>query len=214
MRKYIPGYFAFVSFIVIVAGLTGCSSNNSKEVYEGALKKTTQKQFAEAAKDFENIVQEEPSSEFAAKSMLQLANMHTSHLIPNMKRADDYQKAYKYYLQVFNDFQGSPEAGKACLELGKYYQSMLDVNLPKEPSMKKAISYYSTVVDKYSQLPEAETAAFMIAFIQANEFNQQDSAKVSYEAFIKKYPNSKLALSARAELQILGKRPEELIKVK
>jgi TolA-binding protein len=213
MKKYISNFFPSMIVIIAVAFVAGCSSHNSKEEFETALKKVTEKQFSNAAKEFEKIIQDEPESEYAAKSMLQLASMHTSHLLPNMKRADDYQKAYNYYVQVFNNFQASPEAGKACLELGKYYQSMLDINLPKEPSMKKAISYYSTVVNKYSQLPEAETASFMIAFIQANEINQPDSAKASYEAFIKKYPNSKLAVSAKVELQIIGKKPEDIIKV-
>jgi TolA-binding protein len=212
MRKCILHFTVLLILAVIV--VTGCSSRKSKETYEAALKKVTEKHFTDAALDFKQVVQDDPKSEFAAKSMLQLASMYTSHSLPNMKRADDYQKAYKYYLQVFNGFQESPEAGKACLELGKYYQSMLDTNLTKEPSMKKAISYYRMVVEKYSQIEEAEAAMFMIGFIQANELEQQDSAKISYESFLKKYPNSKLVVSARAELQILGKKPEDILKGK
>jgi outer membrane protein assembly factor BamD (BamD/ComL family) len=213
MFKNFSNLILSLFIIVIAITITGCSTNKGKEEYEAASKKNTEKKFNEAAAEFEKIIQDEPKSEYAAKSMLQLAGMYTSHLLPNMKRADDYQKAYQYYSKVLNDFRDSPEGGKACLEIGKYYQSMLDANLPKDQSMKKAIDYYRTVINKYSGIEEAESAMFMIAFIQANEINQPDSAKDSYESFIKKYPNSKLIVSAKSELQILGKKPEDILRM-
>ncbi|WP_268761450.1 tetratricopeptide repeat protein [Candidatus Chrysopegis kryptomonas] len=51
----------------------------------------------------------------------------------------------------------------------------------------------------------------MLGFIHANELNDYKKAKIYYQKFIEKYPNSELATSAKFELENLGKEPEKII---
>ena len=200
-------------FIGLIA-LNGCSSDAGEQIFGAATQKVKEKKFAEAVTDFENIIKQNPKSQFAAKSMLELASLYASHAVPNMKRDNDFQKAFEYYSKVYNEFPDSPEGGKACFEIGKYYQSMLAPNLPKEESMRKAITYYNIVVKTYDSIKEAQPALFMIAFIHDNELNEPDSAKIFYTQFVDKYPNSDLAKSAKIELQSLGQKPEDILNQK
>ena len=204
-----------LSFIIIgLFALNGCSSDAGEQSFGAASQKVKEKKFAEAVTDFENIIKQNPKSQFAAKAMLELASLYSSHVVPNMKRDEDFQKAYQYYSKVYNEFSDSPEGGKACFEIGKYYQSMLAPNMSKEESMRKDIVYYKTVVKNYDTIKEAQPALFMIGFVQDNELNQPDSAKIFYNQFVEKYPNSDLAKSARMELQSLGQKPEDMLKQK
>jgi outer membrane protein assembly factor BamD (BamD/ComL family) len=62
---------------------------------------------------------------------------------------------------------------------------------------------------RYVQLfPESEKNAsvfFMIGFIFNNELKQTDSARIAYEEFLLRFPNSEMAKSAEFELKNLGK---------
>jgi len=44
-----------------------------------------------------------------------------------------------------------------------------------------------------------------------NELHKLDSARVLYEAFLQQYPNHDLAVSARFELETLGKDPTQFL---
>ncbi len=76
----------------------------------------------------------------------------------------------------------------------------------------KAIELYQNIMTHMPQHKRASTALFMTGFIYANDLNQLDKAKETYETFLQKYPNDELAESAKMELANLGKSPEELIK--
>jgi TolA-binding protein len=52
----------------------------------------------------------------------------------------------------------------------------------------------------------------MLGFIYANELNNYEKAKIYYQKFLERYPNSELAISAKFELENLGRKPEEIIK--
>ena len=215
MNKYFSKLILLSLFLSgSILFLTNCSNQQGADAFEAASKKVKDKKFAEAAQDFEKIVKNDPKSEYAAKSMLELAALYSSHSINNFQRDEDYKKAFDYYTKVYNEYNDSPEGGKACFEIGKYYQSMLEPNLTKEQSMRKAIANYEIVINKYSSIHEAEPALFMIGFIHGNELNQPDSAKIYYQKFVDKYPGSNLAKSARMELQTLGQKPEDILNQK
>ena len=55
------------------------------------------------------------------------------------------------------------------------------------------------------------TPLFMAGFILANDLQDFDSAKETYELYLEKYPNGQLADDARVELENLGKTPEEIL---
>ena len=74
-----------------------------------------------------------------------------------------------------------------------------------------AIGYYKRILKDFSDKPEAESALFMMGFIQANEINQIDSARTTYQTFIKKYPGSSMLSSVNLELNNLGKTPDQIL---
>ena len=53
-------------------------------------------------------------------------------------------------------------------------------------------------------------AQFMIGYIYANVINDEKSAKVEYQEFLKKFPNHELAPSVKFEIDYLGKSIEEI----
>jgi len=52
----------------------------------------------------------------------------------------------------------------------------------------------------------------MKAFIQANELQDYDAAKQTYQLFLQKFPNDEMTPSAKAELETIGLAPEEILK--
>lgn len=54
-------------------------------------------------------------------------------------------------------------------------------------------------------------ALFMLGFIHANEIHNYEKAKEYYQKFLELYPNSELAVSAKFELENLGKEPQKII---
>jgi|GEM_PF-1466837 len=203
--------FTVVSAFLILA-FTYCSSNKGREEFEGATKKAGEKKYREAALLFQSIVDKYPKSGYAAKSMIGLADLYGNHHIEGTQREDDYRKATAYYVQITGSFSNIPEVGKASFELGKIYQSLLVPGITKEESLKRAIACYRTVITGYPATPDAEPALFMIGFVQANELKQIDSAKISYQSFLQKYPKSKYVNSVMLELNNLGASPEDLLK--
>jgi tetratricopeptide (TPR) repeat protein len=77
---------------------------------------------------------------------------------------------------------------------------------------EKAIELYSKVTEKMPQHLKAPTAFFMLGFVYGNDLRDLEKAKAAYELFLQKFPNDEMAESARAELLLLGKSPDEALK--
>ena len=54
----------------------------------------------------------------------------------------------------------------------------------------------------------------MAGFILANDIKDYPAAREVYNKFLSEYPEGELAFSAKAELENLGKDPEEILKEK
>ena len=77
---------------------------------------------------------------------------------------------------------------------------------------KRAEKLWLAALQKYPNHAKASKAMFMLAFCYENTLFDQVNAAKYYNAFLQKYPTDKLALSAQASLQNLGKSPDELVK--
>lgn len=126
----------------------------------------------------------------------------------------NYTEALVDFETLVKEYPESGYAAKSLFEIGKMYHGKIIKNLSGVESLRKAIFYYREVYMKYGKEPEAPNALFMIAFLQANELQELDSAKISYELFIEKFPYHELIASAKAEVQNLGVPPEEFLKNK
>ncbi len=73
------------------------------------------------------------------------------------------------------------------------------------------LNYYKLFVERYPDLQPTPVAQFLIGFIYNNDLRMIDSARFAYESFLTEYPDHQLAESARFELSMLGKPPEEIV---
>ncbi len=76
----------------------------------------------------------------------------------------------------------------------------------------KSIDLYSRVYHNYPNFHRRTYALFMEGFVYETEVNNMEAARITYEEFIKLYPNDVLTPSAQKSLQTLGKSPDELVK--
>jgi outer membrane protein assembly factor BamD (BamD/ComL family) len=74
-----------------------------------------------------------------------------------------------------------------------------------------AIGAFRRYAGIYPGTPKTAVSMFMIGFLFNNEIHNIDSAAAAYRAFLAAFPDHELASSARAELDNLGKSPEEII---
>lgn len=123
------------------------------------------------------------------------------------KKAEDsgnYNLAVQKYQEVVEDHPGTPEAETAMFMVATIHNN-------NTHEYEKAIEEYKAFATKYPASPRSATALFMVGYLYNNELNNLDSAKIAYERFLSKYPDHEMALSARYELENLGKSPDELL---
>lgn len=128
-----------------------------------------------------------------------------------LKAEEKFVEALSVYKTLVDEYPESKYYVDALFEVGKMYHGKVDKNLPSMESLKKAVEYYKMVHDSEPQTERGASALFMLGFIQANEINQFDEAKNTYEKFIENYPEHELVQSAKAELETLGIPPEEIL---
>lgn len=126
----------------------------------------------------------------------------------------NYQEALADFKTLTSDFPESNYLAAVKFEMGKMYQGFVVPNIPKIESLNEAVKLYNDVYETYPDSIQAVNALFMIAFLHANELNNLEAAKDAYRTFIERYPNHELSKSARAELDNLGKSPEEILQEK
>ncbi len=77
---------------------------------------------------------------------------------------------------------------------------------------EQTIRLFNQLIKDYPDYEKAPQALFLKAFTYENYLNQMDSAKVSYQLFLEKYPSHSFANDAEVSLNNLGKSAEEIIK--
>ncbi|MBN1637524.1 MAG: tetratricopeptide repeat protein [Ignavibacteriales bacterium] len=120
-------------------------------------------------------------------------------------------EAITAYENMLNEFPEGEYVTKALFQIATIYQSKQIKNLEPSQSLQKAIEFYEKIFKEHSESEEAPKALFMIGFINANELFNMDAAKEAYSMFLDKYPEHELVESAKGELNMLGKTPEEIL---
>jgi len=123
-----------------------------------------------------------------------------------------YQQAIDQFKDLVDNYPESDLAKDAIFEIGKLYHGKALKDIPDKESLEMGITYYRKLVDSYPESEEAPKALFMIAYIQANELNQVESAKKTYRLFLDKYTDNSMAPSAKVELDNAGVDAEEFLK--
>ena len=129
----------------------------------------------------------------------------------NSLNAEEYSEALVSYQKIVDEFPKSEHYKFALLKIGELNQGYVDKSLTNEESLLKAVKAYTKFHRKFHSDPKAPQTLFMIGFIQANELKNIEAAKVAYTKFLKLYPDSEMAESAKAEIENLGLTPDEIL---
>lgn len=94
------------------------------------------------------------------------------------------------------------------LSIDQYYERAKENYAKQEFDL--AIKDFESIVKYYPESEKISDAIFMLGFINANDIKDLDEAKKYYELFIEKFPDHELTVSAKYELENLGKDVNEL----
>ncbi len=125
--------------------------------------------------------------------------------------AKEYATALVNFQKIVDEFPNSEHYQFALLQTGELNHGVVNKDISKEVSLGLAIDAYGKYQEKYPKAEKAPQVLFMIGFIQANELGKLDEAKATYEKFLKIYPNSNMAESAKSEIQNMGMSPDEIL---
>ena len=114
--------------------------------------------------------------------------------------------------KIATEYSDSKLAPEALSQLAAIYQNKMDKSISEKENLEKSVSIFKKLHDEYPKSEYAPTGLFMAAFISANELNKYDEATALYKQFLQEYPENDLAASARAELDNMGKSPEDILR--
>ena len=143
MKKY------FVSFLLTLF-LIGCSKTSDQEYLDQANKFVKENNMPEAIKSFEALLNDYPESDIASEALLQLASIYQNQQVKNVKPEESFDRAQKYFMQVYEKFPDDQDAPKALFlsgfilanDLKRYDEatSRFNLFLEKYPSHSLAVS--------------------------------------------------------------------------
>ncbi|PKL83851.1 MAG: hypothetical protein CVV24_03010 [Ignavibacteriae bacterium HGW-Ignavibacteriae-3] len=92
---------------------SACNSNKDKELLESANAKANAKNYSEALKDYQKIIDDYSSSDNAAESYFAIAAMYHMYQIPNISNEESLKKAIGYYHKLYEEFPKNEKSSKA-----------------------------------------------------------------------------------------------------
>lgn len=119
----------------------------------------------------------------------------------------NFNVAIEEYEKLIADHPRSPQAEEAMIRIARIQADELK-------DYPRAIASYKRYLEAYPEGKQAPIALFLSAYLYHNELNDLGNAKAMYEQFLVKYPDHEMAVSAKFELENLGKKPEELLPVR
>ncbi|MHB1686027.1 MAG: tetratricopeptide repeat protein [Ignavibacteriaceae bacterium] len=133
----------------------------------------------------------------------------------------NYDTAIESYEKLVDEYPESQLAPEAIFKMATLYQNQMikkvpstNQNLSPEESLQRAVSLFRSAYDKYPQSSIAPKCLFLSGFIQANDQKDFNNATVTFNLFLKQYPNNELATSVKEELENMGLTPEEILQRK
>lgn len=148
----------------------------------------------------QNMLSKDPKADILNRIKNLEGQMHRSEKIDNVLAGQALQ-IYHEYSQTYPTDEITPDylfkAGEIATAIQQYPQ---------------AYSHYKTISEKYPTYKMIQESMFLQASILDNYLNEDDKARVVYEALIKRFPESTYATDAKAAIDNLGKSDEDLIK--
>ena len=142
----------FRSYIVLLLSviiLFGCSSKSDKELFESANQNIKNEMYAEAILDFQEINNEYPESDLAAKATFEIGKIYQGQMIKNLTGTQSFEKAIEYYTIIVDKFPDDENAPNALFMIG-----FIQANELKQ--LDNARETYEMFMEKY---PDSELAS-------------------------------------------------------
>ena len=150
-----------------------------------------------------DTTKEEPKEIPIEEQIVELEN----ELFGDQNAKMDKRKALDM-VNLYVDFANKyPDDPKSPDYLFKAADISMNLNRPS-----KTIHIYDVIMYRYPDYSKTPTALFLKAFVFEDQMQNYKEAKLNYELFIEKYPDSEFADDALMSLKNLGKTPEELIR--
>lgn len=147
-----------------------------------------------SSKDLDEIHKtEELAEENRRQSEIGKAELDTELLT---QLADDY-------ISFADKYPQSPETPELIFRAGEIHANQLG-------KTGKAIQLYERIYEKYPDHENAPTALFLSGYLYNNVLHDQINAEKTFKEFIEKYPDHNMYLSAKFELESLGKPIDEV----
>lgn len=131
-----------------------------------------------------------------------------------MMKENKNKEAIGVFDKLVEEYPQSKFSSKALFESAKLYQTKNVKDISTEESLKKAVEYYRKIIQDFPKEKETPSSLFQVGFIEANFLNDYQGATRDYNLFIQRYPDHQLAISAKQELENMGKTPEEILNSK
>lgn len=97
---------------------SACSSHKDQALFNSAAEKSKAKNYSEALKDYQEIINEYSGSEKAPESIFAVAAMYHMYQIPNVSKDESLKKAVEYYQKLYQQFPKDERAPKALFMSG------------------------------------------------------------------------------------------------
>jgi len=110
----------FYSYILLstIVLFSACSSHKDQELFNSAAEKSKAKNYSEALKDYQMIINEYSSSEKVSESIFAVAAMYHMYQIPNVPKEESLKKAVEYYQKLYQQFPQDERAPKSLFMSG------------------------------------------------------------------------------------------------
>lgn len=128
-----------------------CSKPTDQENLDQAKNLIKEKKIDEAVKTLEQIINEHPESNVAPKALVELATLYQGQLDPNVPRNESFNRAQKYFREVYDKYPKSEEASNSLFMSG----FILANDLHKYDEATKA---YKLFIEKYPDNPLVQSA--------------------------------------------------------
>ncbi len=144
MKKYL--FLALTTFVII-----SCSKTTDQEYFDQGNKFLKENKINEAITSFENLVNDYPESDIAPKALVQLASIYQNQSVKNVKTEESFDRAQKYFIQVYEKYPESEEAPKSLFMSGYILANDLQ-------KYDDATKNYKLFIEKYPKHPLAVSA--------------------------------------------------------
>lgn len=97
---------------------SACSSHKDQEIFKSAAEKSKAKNYSEALKDYQEIINDYSGSDKAAESIFSVAAMYHMYQIPNISKEESLKNAVEFYQKLYQQFPKDERAPKALFMSG------------------------------------------------------------------------------------------------